>query len=285
MADTATNHTWAGDAMDTLKMKIFLLKKENSEEAIKLAAAEKEKAEADERITAAEKKIKELSKQIHARKLLLDENTDKLSRNTVLANRKEEATLAAKEEIKTSTAREMQLKAEVERVMSALPSTQSMLCIASEKADNMLSEVKKLEIHAMLTDQTIEEMEQQLAEAHNVSSTTLNKAEEMGKKLTVRSVELARAEDRATSASNRLENVNQNLKVADRKMAGLQYSLEERMMKEKKYKKQVMVLHDQLNNAQLRSVRDEEALLGLRKRMEVIDLRRKAREEKQRQKK
>jgi len=271
--------------MDTLKMKIFMLKKENSEESTKLAAAEKEKAEADERITAAEKKIKELSKQIHARKLLLDENTDKLSRNTVLANRKEEATLAANDEIKTSTAREIQLKAEVERVMSALPSTQAMLCTASEKADNMLSEVKKLEIHAMLTDQTIEEMEQQLAEAHNVSTTTLTKAEEMGKKLTVRSSELSRAEDRATSSSNRLENVNQNLKMADRKMAGLQFTLEEKLMTERRYKKQVMVLNEQLNNAQLRSVRDEEALLSLKKRMEVIGLRRKAKEEKQRSKK
>ena len=40
------------------------------------------KAEADARIAEAEKKVKELSKQIHARKILLDENTDKLLRNT-----------------------------------------------------------------------------------------------------------------------------------------------------------------------------------------------------------
>ena len=69
------------------------------------------KAEADERIALAEKKIKELSKAtifnndkqclsnkiiimimtkaIHARKILLDENTDKLLRNTSLAKKKE----------------------------------------------------------------------------------------------------------------------------------------------------------------------------------------------------
>ena len=88
------------------------------------------KSEADERIATAEKKIKELSKQIHARypclllillililiptrKLLLDENTDKLLKNTSMTKRKEEATLQAREEIKMQTLREMVLKAEV----------------------------------------------------------------------------------------------------------------------------------------------------------------------------
>ena len=53
--------------METLKMKIFMLKKENTEEADKMKAGEKEKAEANARLQEAEKKIKELSKQIHSR--------------------------------------------------------------------------------------------------------------------------------------------------------------------------------------------------------------------------
>jgi len=78
---------WAGDAMDTLKMKIGLITKESKESSIKMEKAEKAKAEADERIAAAEKKIKELSKAIHARKIMLDENTDKLLRNTSMAKK------------------------------------------------------------------------------------------------------------------------------------------------------------------------------------------------------
>lgn len=271
--------------MDTLKMKIFMLKKENTEEASKLAAAEKAKSEADERITAAEKKIKDLSKQIHARKLLLDENTDKLVRSSALASRKEEATLGAKEEIRAATAREMQLKAEVERVTVALPATQSRLCSASERADRQLSEVKKLEIRAMLTDQTIEEMEQQLADAHNMSCTTLAKAEDMAKKLSLRTVELGRGEDRAEAASVRLDTVNGDLRQADRKMAGLQFSLEERSHIESKYKKQLACLQKKLANAEQRSGRDEEALNKLKERMEIIGMRRRAKEEKQNNKK
>jgi len=281
----ASTTPWAGEAMDTLKMKIFMLKKENTEEATKLAAAEKAKADADERITAAEKKIKELSKQIHARKLLLDENTDKLVRSSALATRKEEATVGAREEIRAATAREMQLKAEVERVTAALPATQAMLCSASERADRQLSEVKKLEIRAMLTDQTIEEMEQQLADAHNMSGTTLAKAEDMAKKLSLRTVELGRGEDRAEAASVRLDTVNGELRQADRKMAGLQFSLEERSHIEAKYKKQLVSLQKKLANAEQRSGRDEEALNKLKERMEIIGLRRKAKEEKQKTKK
>jgi len=88
-SDVMENTTpWAGEAMDTLKMKIGLLTKDNKENLARIAVAEQAKAESDARIENAEKKIKELSKQIHSRKLLLDENTDKLLRNTSLAKKK-----------------------------------------------------------------------------------------------------------------------------------------------------------------------------------------------------
>merc|ERR1711934_956210 len=67
-------------------------------------------------------------------KIMLDENTDKLLRNTSMAKKKEEATVAAKEEIKTQTLREMALKSELERVNAALPARQGQLAAASERA-------------------------------------------------------------------------------------------------------------------------------------------------------
>ena len=43
----------------------------------------------------------------------MDDHTDRLQKNQHMIRRKEEATLAAREEIRTQTAREMQLQAEV----------------------------------------------------------------------------------------------------------------------------------------------------------------------------
>lgn len=276
MADTTP---WAGEAMDTLKMKIGLLTKENKEGLAKMAVAEKSKAEADARIENAEKKIKDLSKQIHARKLLLDENTDKLLKNTSLAKKKEEATFSAKEEIQAQTLREMQLKTELEAVTAALPAKQAELTAASERADRQLAEVKRLEIRAMLTDQTIEEMEQQLHDAHNMSSTTSQRAEETARKLGQRTRELGQAETRSEAVTTKLEIVNTDLKAIDRKMACIQFSLEDRVSQEKKYRKQISSLKEKLANAEQRSGRDEEQLVKLKERMELIGLRRKAREE------
>ena len=54
-----------------------------------------------------------MSKQIHSRKLLLDDHTDRLQKNLHMTKRKEEATVAAREEIKTQSLREMQLQSEV----------------------------------------------------------------------------------------------------------------------------------------------------------------------------
>ena len=107
---------------------------------------------------------------------------------------------------------------QVERVLTALPSTQASLASASQQADEILSEVKKLEIRAMLTDQTIEEMEAQLYEAHNMSANTAQKAEDMARKLQVRSKELGRAQDRAEQATSKLEQVTNKLRAADIKV-------------------------------------------------------------------
>ena len=64
---------------------------------------------------------------------------------------------------------------QLERVLTALPDTQTQLAVASERADLVLGDVKKLEIRSMLTDQTVEEMEQALSDAHNMSANTAAK--------------------------------------------------------------------------------------------------------------
>ena len=43
-------------------------------------------------------------------------------------------------------------------MLTALPDTQNKLAAASERADLVLGDVKKLEIRSMLTDQTVEEI-------------------------------------------------------------------------------------------------------------------------------
>jgi len=255
--------------MDTLKMKIGLLMKDSSESAAKMEAAEKAKAEAEERISEAEKKIRELSKTIHARKIQLDEKSDQHQRNLTSARRKEEATLAAKEEINSLTLREMALKAELERVSAALPSTSENLCTASEHADKELGEVKKLEIRAMLADQTIEEMEQQLELAHSMAVSTNHKADEMLKKLEVREVELKRAQEKADRAQNKLDALNEKLRTSDRKMAGLQYSLEDRGGREKKLKKQIQLLQARLNEANVREHREMDILKIMKQNISI----------------
>ena len=107
---------------------------------------------------------------------------------------------------------------QMEKVLTALPITQANLATASQQADEVLSEVKKLEIRAMLTDQTIEEMEAQLYDAHNMSANTAQKAEDMTRKLQVRTKELGRTQDRAEQATSKLEQVTNKLRAADIKV-------------------------------------------------------------------
>jgi len=264
-----TSASWSGDAMDTLKMKIGLLMKDSSESSMKIEAAEKAKSEADDRTAASEQKIRELSKIIHARKIQLDEKNDQCQKNISSARKKEEATIAAREEISKLTLKEMALKSEVERVSAALPDTSDKLCKASEHADKELGEVKKLEIRAMLADQTIEEMEQQLKLAQSMSNSTNHKVDEMLRKIDVRESELKRAEEQAMNVQLKLEGVQDKLRVADRKMAGLQYALEDKSGREHKLKRQIQLLQARLQEAKNREGREVDALNKMKQNINI----------------
>ena len=78
---------------------------------------------------------------------------------------------------------------------------------------------------AMLADQTLEEMEAALSDAHNMSGNTAGKAEDMARKLSVRTKELARAQDRAEQAHNKLESVTERLRKADIRVSSILCSL------------------------------------------------------------
>ena len=128
-------------------------------------------------------------------------------------------------------------------------------------------------------------------------------AEDMSRKLSVRTKEMARAQDRAEAAHNKLEKVTEQLRKADIKvrlvldavpdisilsllqMASLQFNLEDRSRMDNKYKKQIVNIQAKIANADQRFARDEGFLLKLKERMQHIDDRRKMKEEEKNKKK
>ena len=125
----------------------------------------------------------------------------------------------------------------------------------------------------------------------------------MARKLSVRTKEMARAQDRAEAAHNKLEKVTEQLRKADIKvmtviaavpdisilsllqMASLQFNLEDRSRMDNKYKKQIVNIQAKIANADQRFARDEGFLLKLKERMQHIDDRRKMKEEEKNKKK
>eukprot|EP00088_Acartia_fossae_P039769 TRINITY_DN41394_c0_g1_i1.p1 TRINITY_DN41394_c0_g1~~TRINITY_DN41394_c0_g1_i1.p1 ORF type:complete len:310 (-),score=114.98 TRINITY_DN41394_c0_g1_i1:194-1090(-) len=261
--------TWGGDAMDTLKMKIGLLTRDNSEAMAKMALAEQAKEEAETRIKAAEEKIREQGKKIQSIKIKADYNNDLYQKNSKTCRRKEEALVAAKEEIQNLTIREGELKNELERVHAALPATSEKLCETSANADKQLSDVKNLELRAMIADQTVEEMEEQLELAVNMAATTNHKAEEMLRKLEMREAELKKAESRANTVQNHLDSINDKLRASDKKMNAQQFNLEERVQRERKYKKELALLQARITETEARKERDVEALKVLKHHVDL----------------
>ena len=69
------------------------------------------------------------------------------------------------------------------------------------------------------------------------------------------------------------------------KMAGLQFSLEDRSKMDRKYKNQIQNLQAKISNADARFTRDEETLLKIKDKMHRIEEHRKKKEEEAKKKK
>jgi len=259
----------SGDAMDTLKSKIGLITKQSEEYNARIKAAKQEKEHADAKVKELENRIKELSRLLHVRKIELDEKNEACNKNAVSIKRKEEATAAAKDDINVLKMKALTLKAEVDRVSIALPETMDKLCTVSKTADNQLSDIKKLEIRAMLADQTIEEMEQQLYFAETMALSTNHKVDEMQKKMQLRDVELIEAQSKVFGAQERQQSTTENLRNADMKMANLQYKLEEKVGREMKYKKQIQLLQAQLEEIDCRNRRKVDLLINMKQNLSI----------------
>jgi hypothetical protein len=72
------------------------------------------------------------------RKILVDNNEDKYQKNSLLARRKEEATLEAKHEIKNLILKEMTLKSEVNRLRKRSSWRQEVILEAKHENKNLI---------------------------------------------------------------------------------------------------------------------------------------------------
>jgi len=255
------------NTLDILRTKIGLLSKENQSYNERMKVANSATQEAGEREKEAEKKIKELTKQLTIRKIELSRKIDDHSNQIVQIKKKEEATAEAKKEINVLLQKAILLKSEIDRVNNVLPKTAQNLCIASEKADNQLKSVKKLEVRAMLADQTIEEMEQQLSIAETMTEKTNSEVTEMQKKLEARNFELLEAQKNAEKTEKKVQLTKQVLNTADVKMANIQDSLEEKSNKDSKYRQRLTLLKDQILENNKREKREMKYLINLKKRI------------------
>jgi len=255
--------------MDALKSKIGLITQQNDEYNTRIKAAKEEKEHADAKVKEIESRIKELSRLLHLRKIELDEKNESCKKNAVSIKRKENATAAAKDDINCLKMKALSLKAEVDRVSTALPETMDKLCTVSKAADNQLSDIKKLEIRAMLADQTIEEMEQQLYFAETMALSTSHKVDEMQKKMELRNAELIEAQSKISKVQERQQSTTENLRNADMKMASLQYKLEEKVGREMKYKRRLQLLQAQLEEMECRNRRKVEILINMKKNVSI----------------
>lgn len=163
----------------------------------------------------------------------------------------------------------MELKNELERVNTALPTTSDNLVEISANADKQLSDLKNLELRAMIADQTVEELEEQLDLALTMTASTNQRADEMQRKLEIREQELKRAQSRDNTVLNHLNALNDKLKASDKKMNGQQYSLEDRVQRERKYKKEIGLLQARLAEAEGRKERDVDALRVLKNHVDI----------------
>jgi len=182
--------------------------------------------------------------------------------------KKEEGTKAVRVEITFLTQKILTLEAEIERINIVIPQITNKFCEKSDLADQGISCVKKLEIRAMLADQTTEEMEQQVYMSKKIKETTNLKIKELTKKLESRQQELEKAVNKAKIVNEKLNNKKENLKSLDFKMASKQYELEKRKKGEIKIENTKSLLQKKIQECEERRKKEYKYLQNIKQNIE-----------------
>merc|ERR1740137_73925 len=190
-------------------------------------------------------------------------NTDLDEKNIMMQEKESELSALSR--------RTFLLEDEVQKSEIKLAKATLELGLESKRADKIIKIVNSLTSKSMNDEVEIEALVKQEREAKFMLADSEKKYDEIFRRLGVMEEELKRSEDRADNCQKKVSSIDDELKVVGENMKHLEVAEEKALIREEKYKDQILALIDRLKIADGRAEYGEMNITKLNQRIDGIE--------------
>merc|ERR1712108_56000 len=248
-----TGATGKAADMDAIRKKMQSLKSETDGLYNTIAGFEEATREAAARADQADCDIRDYGKKAQQLEIGFDETNDKLTKATESLEEADKQFKEVESDVSALTRRIMLMEEEDKKSAEQLCQTITKLALTSKAADNVMKTIKVVENTCLNNEVTIE------------------KLDELSRKLGVQEAELKRAVERAELAEKNLKDIEEELETVGENMKQLETSAEKALEREEKLVEKIYNLQSKYKVTEARFEYGEMNITKLNQRIDDIE--------------
>jgi len=227
--------------------------------------------EANEKADQCDCDIRDFTKKISKLEGAFEETFEKLQKTGTDLDEKKILMQEKEAELSALSRRTFLLEDEVQKSEIKLAKATLELGLESKRADKIIKVVNSLTSKSMNDEVEIEALGKQEREAKIMLADSEKKYDEIFRRLGVMEEELKRSEDRADNCQKKVASIDEELKVVGENMKDLEVAEEKALIREERYKDQILALIERLKTADGRAEYGEMNITKLNQRIDGIE--------------
>merc|ERR1712165_562969 len=257
--------------MDSIKKKMEKLANETAEAEARIAHFEEIKAQNEAEAEKFEEQVRNIQKKMQAMESAFDVCTEDLFNQTVKLEEMEKKAGNAEGEVSALRGRLILLQENNEKQEERLAKATLELAGACMRADASVRKRIELENGVSSNEETIDNLDKQLAESKGTLSDSENKFDDISRKLATLEADAARGNERAEGAEKKITDIEEELRVVGANMQQLEIGEEKTIAREEGSQNEILELMYKLKRSEYRGEQAEMNIQRLNVRIDQVE--------------
>jgi len=257
--------------MDSIKKKMEKLSNETADAESRIAHFEEIKAQNEAEADKFEEQVRNIQKKMQAMESAFDVCTEDLFNQTVKLEEMEKKAGNAEGDVSSLRSRLILLQENNEKQEDRLAKATLELAGACMRADQSVRKRIELENGVSSNEETIDNLDKQLADSKITLSDSENKFDDISRKLATLEADAQRGNERAEGAEKKITDIEEELRVVGANMQQLEIGEEKTIAREEGSQNEILELMYKLKRSEYRGEQAEMNIQRLNVRIDQVE--------------
>jgi len=257
--------------MDSIKKKMGKLSNETADAESRIAHFEEIKAQNEAEADKFEEQVRNIQKKMQAMESAFDVCTEDLFNQTVKLEEMEKKAGNAEGDVSSLRSRLILLQENNEKQEDRLAKATLELAGACMRADQSVRKRIELENGVSSNEETIDNLDKQLADSKITLSDSENKFDDISRKLATLEADAQRGNERAEGAEKKITDIEEELRVVGANMQQLEIGEEKTIAREEGSQNEILELMYKLKRSEYRGEQAEMNIQRLNVRIDQVE--------------